>query len=136
MRLGPVIGPGAGRNHPRNARDSRLGQHRDPGGEQLREGLGDHGPAEVVSLRFITFVVPQKRELFPGLHPLRYHPEAETLGHPDHRGHDAGVAVGRGDLTDEGLVDLEGIDRKLAEIAQAGIAGAEVVDRDLDPLLT
>ena len=39
---------------------------------------------------------------------------------------------GRGDLADKGLVDLEGIDGKFPQIAEAGIAGAKIVDRDLN----
>ena len=37
-----------------------------------------------------------------------------------------------GHLIHERLVDLQGIDWKLSQITEAGIAGAEVVDRKLD----
>ena len=38
-----------------------------------------------------------------------------------------------GDLADERLVDLEGIDGKLSQIAQAGVTRAEIIDRHLHP---
>ena len=38
-----------------------------------------------------------------------------------------------GDLTDERLVDFQGIDRKLSQIAQAGVSRAEVIDCHLHP---
>ncbi len=42
------------------------------------------------------------------------------------------TAVGSGgDLADERLVDLEGIDRKLSKIAQTRVTRAEVIDRQL-----
>ena len=43
------------------------------------------------------------------------------------------VSSPRADLTDEQLIDLEGIDRKLEQIAQAGVTRAEVIDRHLYP---
>jgi hypothetical protein len=42
-------------------------------------------------------------------------------------------AVGA-DPTDERLVNFKGIDQKLSRIAQAGVACAEIVDRNLHPL--
>ena len=35
------------------------------------------------------------------------------------------------DLTDEGLVDLQGIDRKSSQIAQARVTRAEIIDGEL-----
>jgi hypothetical protein len=38
-----------------------------------------------------------------------------------------------GDLTNERLIDLQRIDGKFSEVAQARVAGAEVIDRELYP---
>ena len=65
-------------------------------------------------------------------HALRDDPQLEAPGHADHRGHN-GRIVAAADLTDEQLIDLEGIDWKLEQIAQAGVARAEVIDRHLYP---
>ena len=44
------------------------------------------------------------------------------------------VSRSRGDLADERLVNLEGINGKFSQIAQAGIAGTKVVDGELNIL--
>ena len=41
-------------------------------------------------------------------------------------------AVGRRDVADERLVDLDLVEREAAQIAQRRIAGAEIVHRDAD----
>ena len=38
-----------------------------------------------------------------------------------------------GQLGDEGAVDLQHVDRELAQVGERGVAGAEVVDGDPDP---
>ena len=55
------------------------------------------------------------------------HREAELLAQLDGGRHDGGVAGVRAQLDDERAVDLQSIKRKLLQIAQARIAGAEVV---------
>src|ERR1700737_4330312 len=53
----------------------------------------------------------------------------EALSHVNDGAHDCGVIGIGSDLADKGLVDLEDINGKLSKIAQAGIAGAEVIYR-------
>jgi len=49
------------------------------------------------------------------------------------RPHDRAVLHVVADALHERAVDLEGIDREPLEVAERGIAGAEVVDGELDP---
>ncbi len=59
--------------------------------------------------------------------------EAEVLRHlDDPRGHLVGRRIGAERL-DEELVDLEVVDLELRQVGEARIAGAEIVDRHLDP---
>src|SRR5258708_3553888 len=51
----------------------------------------------------------------------------EALSHVDDRAHDCRVIGIGSDLVDKGLVNFEDINGKLPKIAQAGIAGAEVI---------
>src|ERR1700674_156897 len=104
-----------------------------PGFEQLGELVRKYGAAEIVSLNFVTVVSLKKRQLFLRFDTLGDDPQLEASSHADHRGHDGGLVGSGGDLADERLVDLEGVDRKLSQIAQAGVARPEVVDRQLHP---
>src|SRR3569832_1873347 len=70
-----------------------------------------------------------------GLHYFGNHREYETLTN-GHDGTGDGLIVGIVRyVTHERFVDLELIDRQAFEVAQRGIAGAEVVDRDGDAQL-
>ena len=65
-----------------------------------------------------------------GLDAFRRDGDAEALAEADDRTHDRlRVGVG-GEVAHEGLVDLDLVERKAAQVAQAGIAGAEIVHRD------
>src|SRR5450755_4290205 len=101
------------------------------GFEQLGELLGKHWPADIVSLRLVTSVSLEKCQLFLCFHALSNHPKLKASAQPDHCLHDDDFVGYGGDLTDERLVDLEGINGKLPEIAQAGVPRAEVIDRNL-----
>src|SRR5262245_18525982 len=57
--------------------------------------------------------------------------KAQKIGERDGADDDRRVVRARPQLVHEGLVDLEPVDRKLFQIGQAGIAGAEIVERDL-----
>src|ERR1700677_490419 len=80
------------------------------GFEQLGELLGRDRLAEIVPLRFITLVRLKKGQLFSRFHALSHHPQVKTSPHTDDRSHYGRFMGGIGDLTDERLVDLEGID--------------------------
>src|SRR5882724_13561459 len=101
--------------------------------EQPGELLGKHWPAEIVSLRLVTFVGLEEFQLLQRFHALSNDPQLQAPAHADHGSHDGRLVGSRSDLADKRLVDFEGIDRKLSKIAQAGIPRAEVIDRQLDP---
>ena len=66
-----------------------------------------------------------------GLGAFGDHVHAEVVGERDDRfqDHRAGAAAGG---ADEGLVDLDGVERKALQIGQRGMAGAEIVQRQAD----
>src|SRR5271168_3443759 len=52
------------------------------------------------------------------------------MGERDDCAHDGSVLRARSHLLDKAAVDLELVDRKATQVAHAGVAGAEVIDRD------
>src|SRR3569833_987154 len=85
-------------------------------------------PAEEKTLHHVTAHFPQKRELFGCFDPFRHHAESEAACHGDDGGDNGGIVLIGLDVADESAIDLEGAYGKTLEIAQRGIAGAEVVD--------
>jgi hypothetical protein len=67
------------------------------------------------------------------LDALGDHEVLEALSHVNDGAYDSRVIGIGSDLVDKGLVNFEDIDGKLPEIAEAGIAGAEVIHRKLYP---
>src|SRR5208282_6629978 len=102
-----------------------------PGFEQDSELLGEHRPAEVVTLCLIAQMSLKKCQLFPCLHSLCNDPQLQAAAHADHRGHDGRIVRSGRDLTDERLVDFQSIDRELSQIAQAGVTRPEIIDGNL-----
>jgi hypothetical protein len=70
--------------------------------------------------------------LLPGLHALGNHLEAQLVGHGDDGLGEGPVAPVGGQVLDEALVDLDDVDVELLQVGQGRIAGAEIVDGDLD----
>lgn len=60
----------------------------------------------------------------------RFQPQA--VRHLDDRPHDRRVFRIHGHITHEGLVDLELVDLEPLQVREAGVAGSEIVDRQLD----
>src|SRR5581483_11274328 len=88
--------------------------------------------AEVETLELVACIALQIANLCCGFDALGEHRHAELVPERDDRAADAcGTRVGA-DVLDEAAVDLELVERKLAQIAQARIAGAEIVERELD----
>ena len=85
-----------------------------------------------VALRLLALLVQEERRLRGRLHALRDHFEAEIVRHRDQRAHDRGVAGVVGDLADEAAVDLDPRQREARQIAERRIAGAEIVECELD----
>ena len=98
--------------------------------EQLLEGVGRQGLREEESLCGLTAVLAQERELFLRLDSFGHDHELQAVGHGDDGAHDGRVVGVRRDLRDEAAVDLQIVEREVLEVAQRGVAGAEVVDAD------
>ena len=99
----------------------------------MGELCGGHGPAEEVALAFGAVVGPKEFELFLCFDAFGNHTLLEVLAHINYGAHDWSVIWITSDSVDEGLVDLQDINGKLLKIAEAGIAGAEVIYREMNP---
>src|SRR5258706_11572538 len=109
-------------------------------GDRQLSPLREHSPAlfgsgrsgEEIALHLVAAVQAQKGELGFGLDALGDDVQPEVLRKVDDRaGQRRVVGVGRY-VADERAVDLEGVDGEALEVAQARIAGAEVVHGQLD----
>jgi len=92
--------------------------------------------AEIISLRFVALVRLQKRQLAAGFDTFGDHAQVQALRHAQDGLDDGGLGRRLGDLPDKGLVDLQRIDRKARQVAEARIAGAKIVDRQAHTLGT
>src|SRR5918996_5545440 len=98
--------------------------------EQPADVRGREWPAEIVALDFVAAFRLEKRELPGRLHALGAGPHAERAPEPEHRAHDrVGFALGL-ETTDERLVDLDRVEREFLQVAEARVAGAEIVHGD------
>src|SRR3569833_2043682 len=88
--------------------------------------------AEVVALQLVATVLAQELEVRKGYDALGHHLEPERMAERDDGPHDGGIVGVAVDVAHETLVDLEAVDGKTLEIAEAGIAGAEIVHRNVD----
>ncbi len=79
--------------------------------------------------------IGQKLVLARRLHAFGDHLQAQAVAQPDDRAHDRGVVLVGEDLAHERAVDLELVQRQLAQVGQRRVAGAEVVQRKRDTLL-
>ena len=103
----------------------------------INAGRGDPGrdfgglgrPAEAEALHVVDARGTQEQMLLGGLDALRRHLHAETAAEADHGVNDR-RGVGRLlDAVHEAPIDLEFVERESAQIKQARIAGAEIVER-------
>ena len=77
---------------------------------QLGQLIGRNGPAEKVPLGFVTFVCPQKLQIFSRFNTMSNDPEVKAPSYVDEC-FDGGFSTGNGgDLADERPVDLEGVE--------------------------
>ena len=86
--------------------------------------------SQEVALRDIAAKIAQEGEDALALDALGDDLEPEVVAEHDGRTNNCLVAGVRLDVTDEGVVDLEDVDRKPLQIAERGVAAAEVVDRE------
>src|SRR6266849_148054 len=94
---------------------------------------GAQGPAEEVALSFRATLGLKVGSLFLRFDALGNHEVLEALSHVNYGPHDGRVIGIGSDLLDKGLVNFQDINGKLPKIAEAGIAGAEVIHRKLYP---
>src|SRR6266404_4895649 len=94
---------------------------------------GGQGPAEEVALSFRTVMGLKECALLLRFDALGNHALLEVLAHVNYGAHNR-RAIGIGsDPMDKGLVNFQDINGKLLKIAEAGIAGAEVIHRKVNP---
>ena len=109
VRTRPAASPRSARPAPRVRRDH-------PGASRQPDGFHD------LPLRRVAYALRDHLEIEPR---AELHDDVDEWRHgPRPR------AAGR--ITDERAVDLEDVDRQLAELAERGVAGAEVVESDPD----
>ena len=85
-------------------------------------------PRHQVALYLVASFLAQAIELFLRLDPLGHHRGAEHCGHlQDRSQHVPGALFAK---LNEAAVDLDRVERKARQIAERGIAGAEIVQRN------
>src|SRR5690606_35847673 len=75
----------------------------------------------------------QKGELGPRLDAFDHHRHAQIRREPGNAGQELARTARCLDILDKGAVDLDLIEREMVQIAQAGIARAEIVERYAHP---
>src|SRR2546423_11850009 len=98
--------------------------------EQRLERVRWHRSREVVALRVGAPHIHERAELLRRLYPLGDRVQPQTADQGNDTAHERGAAVARSHLGDERAVDLDAVGREARQIAQRGVAGAEVVDED------
>src|SRR5580704_13859841 len=94
---------------------------------------GGQGPAKEVALSFRTVPGLKECELLLRFDAFGNHALLEVPAHINDGAYDGRVIRISRDLVDKGLVNFQDIDGKLPEIAEAGIAGAEVIHSKVQP---
>ena len=110
----------------RNGDARRKGKGRQACLEKLGEFPGDERFTEIVALGLIAAMALEEGHLFAGFHAFGDNLLVEAFGHGDHPADDGVVGSG-GDVVHERLADFQIIDGKHFQIAEAGIARAEVI---------
>src|SRR3954467_14850878 len=99
---------------------------RDEAGELfVSEGAGAEKTLVEVAAPF-----DEQPQLPRALHALDHDLQFELAGKLDQRLHHNPVAAPADDIGDEAPVDLEHVERQRRQIGEAGVAGAEIVDRN------
>jgi hypothetical protein len=90
-------------------------------------------PAEQIALRQLGTEVPEQLGLPNGLDALRDDRQVKRPCEVEDRRGEVRLATALGQRTDEASVDLDLVDRQLVQVAERGVPGAEVVERQPDP---
>src|SRR5439155_12182963 len=94
------------------------------------------GSAEQETLAVAAVVLEEELALFVCFDSLGERFEAEGVRKLDDGGDELARVLAVVEIPDEGAVDLEHVDPGLVEPTERGVAGAEVVDRELEAVLT
>src|SRR6266581_719395 len=92
--------------------------------------LGRRRNREVIALDLVAAVRGEQLELLLRFHALGHDFQFEAVREADDRECDHGVLGVGGDVANEGVVDLERIDRKTLQVCEARVARPEIVHRD------
>src|SRR5271165_4466780 len=100
----------------------------------MGEWDGWQGWTEKVALSLGTVPGLKDHELLLSFNAFRNDAKLEVLTHGDDGADDGRRFIGTSaDLLDEGFVNLEDIDGKLLKVTEAGIAGAEIIQGNVNP---
>src|SRR6266851_64398 len=103
-----------------------------PVGRESDERLRVDGPADVEALGEVAAELTQELERGLVFDAFRHNLEAQIVRELDRRPDDDALSARARHGADERLVDLQPRDRQLGQVAQGGVPGAEVVDRELE----
>ena len=101
--------------------------------QQDGKGLCGHRSTEIIALPLVAMQVQKASVLLGCFHAFGNDPFPQTLAHADHGADDIGIVRVGDHPVDKRLIDFERVDRKSTQVAQAGIAGAKVINRELHP---
>src|SRR6266700_4056338 len=107
---------------------TRRGIHPDPSSQNTGTVRAGQWKTKVISLSERATALLKGCELLRRFHAFRDDLHVQILTHANQRANDIGIFRIRGDAVHEGPINLERIDRKASEMAQARITGAEVVE--------
>src|SRR5690242_6356023 len=99
-------------------------------GKELAEIFLGHWLAEQIALDQVAILLLQEAELGGRLHTLGGDLDPQRFAERDDGADDRHRVRVLLHLRDEGAVDLDLVEREALEVAQAGITGAEIVERD------
>jgi len=95
--------------------------------EVARDRAHVHRPREQEALTQLAAQIAERHHLPVELDALGHNLEAQRPAQRDHRGRQPVVGPGLG--VEERAIHLQDVDREAAEVAERGVAGAEVVHR-------
>src|ERR1700761_6669072 len=86
--------------------------------------------ADQIALHRVAALVGQEGKLLQRLDTFGHQRHAEAMAEIDHGGDDRGRLWVAAEIDDESAVDLDLVERERLQVAERGIAGAEIVHRD------
>src|SRR5579862_2165482 len=99
--------------------------------QQLQQLVDGACLSEQAALREVAAAAAQEIELALRLDTLGHHLHAEAMAHVDDGSYQYGIRRVVGRIAYERLIDLQSADRELLQRRQRRVAGAEVVDRQV-----